>query len=107
MGGGDGDTGNLYDAGDQDNEDSSPLYSNSAPGTNGGGGGMALYDTGDDAAPEVRTGARNAGGMGLYDRGNEEGDAGLDKAKANLDEIKTIEGDKSEAYKDLAKALGV
>ena len=30
-----------------------------------------------------------------------------DKAKANLDKIKTIEGAKSEAYVDLAKALGV
>ena len=30
-----------------------------------------------------------------------------DKAKANLDKIKTIEGTKSEAYVDLAKALGV
>ena len=30
-----------------------------------------------------------------------------DKAKANLDKIKTLEGIKSEAYVDLAKALGV
>ncbi len=30
-----------------------------------------------------------------------------DKAKANLDKIKSIEGTKSEAYEDLAKALGV
>jgi Flp pilus assembly protein TadD len=29
-----------------------------------------------------------------------------DKARANLDKIKTIEGTGSEAYKDLAKALG-